>query len=101
MTLASVSHDNAFSFSSSSIFTSNFCHSLNPNFTKNLQSSRECVNNSRSIFRCGNKHRFLQSDGNHVVRDRKTLTVTPASLGGLLGGIFKGGADTDESTRQQ
>ncbi|KAJ0520585.1 putative secA, preprotein cross-linking [Helianthus annuus] len=101
MALASVSHGNTFSSSSSSILTSNFHHSLNPNFTKNLQSSRECVNSSSSIFRCGNKHRFLQSDGNRVARDRKTLTVTAASLGGLLGGIFKGGADTGESTRQQ
>ncbi|KAF5785314.1 putative secA, preprotein cross-linking domain superfamily [Helianthus annuus] len=101
MALASVSHGNTFSSSSSSILTSNFHHSLNPNFTKNLQSSRECVNTSSSIFRCGNKHRFLQSDGNRVARDRKTLTVTAASLGGLLGGIFKGGADTGESTRQQ
>ncbi|MFS7976397.1 putative secA, preprotein cross-linking [Helianthus anomalus] len=101
MALASVSHGNTFSSSSSSILSSNFHHSLNPNFTKNLQSSRECVNSSSSIFRCGNKHRFLQSDGNRVARDRKTLTVTAASLGGLLGGIFKGGADTGESTRQQ
>ncbi|MFS7976404.1 putative secA, preprotein cross-linking [Helianthus anomalus] len=101
MALASVSHGNTFFSSSSSILTSNFHHSLNPNFTKNLQSSRECVNTSSSIFRCGNKHRFLQSDGNRVARDRKTLTVTAASLGGLLGGIFKGGADTGESTRQQ
>ncbi|KAI3506528.1 hypothetical protein L1887_21087 [Cichorium endivia] len=29
------------------------------------------------------------------------MTVAAASLGGLLGGIFKGGADTGESTRQQ
>ncbi|KAM0028065.1 putative secA, preprotein cross-linking [Helianthus debilis subsp. tardiflorus] len=62
MALASVSHGNTFSSSSSSILTSNFHHSLNPNFTKNLQSSRECVNSSSSIFRCGNKHPFLQSD---------------------------------------
>ncbi|KAK9067746.1 hypothetical protein SSX86_011857 [Deinandra increscens subsp. villosa] len=98
MALPSLSHGNAFSSSSSSIFSSNFHNLLNPNYTRNLLSLRECTS---SVFRGENKHKFHHSDSNRVRRDRKTTTVPAASLGGLLGGIFKGGADTGESTRQQ
>lgn len=95
MALASLSHGNTFSSSSSSLFTSKFPNLLNPNFSQNL---RECTN---SVLRCGNKHKFHHFDSSRVSRDRKTTTVPAASLGGLLSGIFKGGADTGESTRQQ
>ncbi|KAI3759985.1 hypothetical protein L1987_50373 [Smallanthus sonchifolius] len=101
MALASLSYGNTFSSSSSSIFSSNFHHLLNPNFTRNLLLLRECTNSSSSVFRGGNKHRFHHCDGNRVPRDRKTTIVPAASLEGLLGGIFKGGTDTGESTRQQ
>lgn len=83
MSLSSLSSNNT------SLFT-NFHHLINPNFTRN-----EYNNSSTFVFRGGNRYRFRYSD-------RKTVTVkTTASLGGLLGGIFKGGADTGESTRQQ
>lgn len=104
MALQSLSPTNNFSSSSSSLFSSRFPnihHLLNPNCTRKLL--RECINSSSntSDFRGGNKHIFHRSNGNHVQRDRKTTTVASASLGGLLGGIFKGGTDTGESTRQQ
>ncbi|KAL8224781.1 hypothetical protein R6Q57_017338 [Mikania cordata] len=104
MALASLSHGNTFSSSSSSIFSSKFPnlhHLFNPNCTPNLLSLKECTSSSSFGFHGGNKHKFYHSDSNRVRRDRKTTMVPAASLGGLLGGIFKSGADTGESTRQQ
>ncbi|KAD6120275.1 hypothetical protein E3N88_11546 [Mikania micrantha] len=104
MALASLSHGNTFSSSSSSIFSSkspNLHHLFNPNCTPNLLSLKECTSSSSFGFHGGNKHKFYHSDSNRVRSDRKTTIVPAASLGGLLGGIFKSGADTGESTRQQ
>ncbi|XP_076935842.1 protein translocase subunit SECA1, chloroplastic-like [Bidens hawaiensis] len=99
MALASQSHVNTFSSSSSPILTSKFHQFLSPNFTPNLLLSTECTN---SINSTSNKHRLYRSDCSHrVISNRKARTVTSAALGGLLGGIFKGGADTGEATRQQ
>ncbi|XP_071716773.1 protein translocase subunit SecA, chloroplastic [Rutidosis leptorrhynchoides] len=103
MALTSTSHSNNFTSSSSSSSYSfhpsnfpNIHHLLNPNFTRKLTLLRECTNCS-----CSNKHRYYHSN-NYVQRDRKMIAAAPAaSLGGLLGGIFKSGADTGESTRQQ
>ncbi|KAI7745072.1 hypothetical protein M8C21_034038, partial [Ambrosia artemisiifolia] len=102
MALTSLSHVNTFSSSSSSSSSSILAsNSPNPNFYKNLPLSQPC-----SVFRYRNKHRFHYYSNNNInininKRDRKIITVPSASLGGLLGGIFKGGADTGEATRQQ
>ncbi|KVH94564.1 Protein translocase subunit SecA [Cynara cardunculus var. scolymus] len=93
MALLSLASNNK--FSSSSIFASKFpdCYCSKPH----LLPLRECTSSNTSLFRGGNSKippRYYHSSG-------KTITVAVASLGGLLGGIFKGGTDTGESTRQQ
>lgn len=103
----SLSPTNNFSSSSSSsvsLFSSKFptFHPLlNNNCTRHLLLLRECSTSSGFLSRCrknNSAHGYYHS---YIPRERKTMTVAAASLGGLLGGIFKGGADTGESTRQQ
>ncbi|PWA57012.1 protein translocase subunit SecA protein [Artemisia annua] len=58
----------------------NFHHLTNPNFTK---TPKKWTSNNRKLFRYR----------------RRTVVVPMASLGGLLG-LFRGGSDTGEGTRQ-
>ncbi|CAH1447575.1 unnamed protein product [Lactuca virosa] len=107
MALPSLSPTNNFSSPSSysvSPFSSKFPtfhRQLNSYCTRNLLLLRECTSSSSFLFRGGKNNSVHGYCHFYVPRERKTMTVAAASLGGLLGGIFKGGADTGESTRQQ
>ncbi|KAL4558933.1 hypothetical protein LXL04_037138 [Taraxacum kok-saghyz] len=107
MALPSLSPANNLSSSSSysvSPFSSKFptCHpQLNSYCTRHLLLLRECTSSSSFLFRGGKNNSAHGYYYSCVPRERKKTTVAGASLGGLLGGIFKGGADTGESTRQQ
>ncbi|KAJ9543134.1 hypothetical protein OSB04_022841 [Centaurea solstitialis] len=61
---------------------------------------RECTGITTSFFRGRNNNKISPRFQHSTTRKKSSLTVA-ASLGGLLGGIFKGGTDTGESTRQQ
>lgn len=93
MALLSLASNN--NFSSSTVFGSKFsdCYCSKPH----IPPLKECTSSSISLFRGGNN----KIPPRYHYSSRKTITVVAASLGGLLGGIFKGGTDTGESTRQQ
>ncbi|KAL7582461.1 hypothetical protein Lser_V15G41486 [Lactuca serriola] len=107
MALPSLSPTNNFSSPSSysvSPFSSKFPtfhRQLNSYCTRHLLLLRECTSSSSFLFRGGKNNSAHGYCHFYAPRERKTMTVAAASLGGLLGGIFKGGADTGESTRQQ
>ncbi|CAI9300378.1 unnamed protein product [Lactuca saligna] len=107
MALPSLSPTNNFSSPSSysvSPFSSKFPtfhRQLNSYCTRHLLLLRECTSSSSFLFRGGKNNSAHGYCHFYVPRERKTITVAAASLGGLLGGIFKSGADTGESTRQQ